>query len=180
MQQRPRLPGKEGAEGEAREVDQDLPDEVGARRQQPDDRLDRHMAAQRLHRRRRHEYGADDQEDGELVLPVRGDLQEIADDDAVGEDEARGDQRDRRRCHHQVVDESEDAISGACGCRRLSGLDVVEAVSHRRASPTSGLLHVFGELEQVSRERRLLGVVLPRGIACDGAPLVDGLSLIHI
>src|SRR5262249_57247678 len=100
---------------------------------------------------------------------------EITNDDAVGEYKTGCDQRGRRCLDYQVVDECKNAISGAPGERRcLLGLDVVEAVSHRRDSPRSGELDALGKLEEFCRQRGLLGVVLPRRVTGDSTPFIDG------
>src|SRR5262245_45135177 len=41
-------------------------------------------------------------------------------------------------------------------------------------APRSGDVDTLGELQQLGRQRRLLRVVLPRGVAGDRPPLVDG------
>ena len=64
VQQRPGFPGEEGAEREARDVDDDLRGCDSTRGgRSADDRLDADMAALRLHAARRQEDRADEQED---------------------------------------------------------------------------------------------------------------------
>ena len=80
------------------------------------------------------EYRTDDQEDGNLVLPIGGEMEEVAGDDAVGEDETRDDKRYRAHNFNVGIDRGQnppERSGGVLGGRRLaSGPDIVEAVYH--------------------------------------------------
>ena len=121
MRQRPGFPGEEGAEQEARDIDQPQPDAVGERRQQADEGLDADMAALALHIGRGHEGGADQQKHRRLVLPVIGAVEQGAAEHAVAEDARRP--RSARRAandHDDVVAQRQRLRSSAA----TSGLPV--------------------------------------------------------
>ncbi len=130
VQQHVGFPREVGAEQQTDDIDQQDARVIDALGQEPDDRLDADVTALRLDRRRRHEDGADDQEHRDFVLPIRRQMQEIAGDDAVGQNEGSDHEGDRGEDHHDVVDERDAALEnpGVRGERRGRGLDVVEAV----------------------------------------------------
>jgi hypothetical protein len=130
VRQCPRLPSEESAERQAREVDQPQPDAIGARREQADEGLDADMAAAGLHIGRGHEGRADQQKHRSLVLPVIGGVEQRTAEDAVAQDRAGGDQRERRQ-------HDDDAVAGAKRAfanpdQRVAGRGVRSVVALRK------------------------------------------------
>src|SRR5262245_47127147 len=82
----------------------------------------------------RHEDRADDQEDRELILPVGGEMEEIAGGNTVGEDKRSDDQRERCDERDDVIDRRHEAFKAGGvrfrGHRLACGPDAVEAVNH--------------------------------------------------
>jgi hypothetical protein len=87
-----------------------------------------------LYRGSRHENRTDDQEDRELILPVGGEMEEIARGNAVGEDKRSDHQRQRSNECDDVVDRRHEPLKAGSvrfrGHRLACGPDVVEAVNH--------------------------------------------------
>ncbi len=102
-QELPALPGEEPDEQQRARIRQQPPHLVDTRRQHVRQRVDADMAAPRLRPGRRPEGGADQQEGGQLVLPVARDGQEVAPDHLPGQHRAGRRDRSRGGAREQAV-----------------------------------------------------------------------------